>query len=946
MNNQFSNKFFGGKHPQQKSFDYAKESGNKFFIAKDVIYNDNGKNRVIKNYASFKDINEWFEFESKLETENKFYYEQMIDERIEMYDIDGDNNNQIFRTEEDGLSRPVTDEEFIDEFIDARLDFNDTHYSHIPLSRNNFIIKKTDDPKGIKRSFHILIRNGMKFKSTDDNKRFAKEFASYCKDTYKVKIDSSIYSQNRVIRCLGHHKRGQPNRFSYRLKDFSLFNETCNRKLFYCTYLEGHEKPYEFKTIETIKTKEEQEDDEANEMFKTAYKVNIKNDTNRYTINNLVKLILETINNKSSPICDEEFPDKLNYCNWYKLVLTVFNCIDRVGCMAQDPDTLRIPLENLPRDLYDEMFKYYRHNKEINADEYYKNLSEKTGFYKDLTISSLHYLARFNEKYKTLFASEIKEYNQFIKNKRFEKRLSRSLQLNTAVDNANKSQTDIVEAYTPPIKYIHEIHKLVSISNKKVYTKKYIEYIVNSIVCKLINGGKESMFCKDSYYCRNSQTTLENYSQVKYDSIISGGGALRIQVQVINEKYLDELKEYNKLNEKERKKLKMEEPSDFYEIMLADGAKPSIVENMNKLSRLKILNKPVFVPYLYKDEEMLKNYKDCLNLFMGFPHKVSSEINTDLYKNSKLRENLRKYLCNGDTEPKNFEYIEKHTAHMIQKPSELSLVCILMVGAQGTGKDLWMSLLSKIIGLEYYLDIGNMDSFFKNFNTNQKCKLLTKLNEISDKGSTKEKHDQLKHKITQPQIEIEPKGIDSFFVDHHSRYYGFSQNENIVIVEHTDRRFFMIKTNNDMANNLPYFAEIVKELGDIEMIKSCFNYYATLHIEGFVPMNFPSTQYKDEQKIQCLPNSFKFIYYIFFETEETEFSKSKDEIFSDYLSWCMKSNIKARNTQQNFIKDLHTFGLTDKVKKINGKSIRCINSTRQETEELFKKYLKNPSFKF
>ena len=191
-----------------------------------------------------------------------------------------------------------------------------------------------------------------------------------------------------------------------------------------------------------------------------------------------------------------------------------------------------------------------------------------------------------------------------------------------------------------------------------------------------------------------------------------------------------------------------------------------------------------------------------------------------MYKNSKIRENVRKYLCNGDVEPNNFDYIEKHTAHMIQKPSEQSPVCILMVGSQGTGKDLWTNLLSKIIGLEYYLDIGNK------------------------------------------------------------------------------------------------------------------------------PQNFPSTQYKDEQKIQCLTNSLKFFYYLFFETDEIEYSKTKDDVFADYISWCASCNIKLRQTKQNFIKDLHTFGLTDKIKKIDGKTVRCINTTKEETQELFKKYLKNTEFTF
>ena len=124
-----------------------------------------------------------------------------------------------------------------------------------------------------------------------------------------------------------------------------------------------------------------------------------------------------------------------------------------------------------------------------------------------------------------------------------------------------------------------------------------------------------------------------------------------------------------------------------------------------------------------------------------------------------------------------------------------------MSGKQGTGKDTWTTLLSKIIGIEYYLQISNVDAFFKNFNKSQECKLLTKINELSDKGSHFEKHNELKEKITATHVTIEPKGFDSYTIDHISRYYAFSNKENILIVEESDRRFLMIKTNNEMANN-------------------------------------------------------------------------------------------------------------------------------------------------
>ena len=92
----------------------------------------------------------------------------------------------------------------------------------------------------------------------------------------------------------------------------------------------------------------------------------------------------------------------------------------------------------------------------------------------------------------------------------------------------------------------------------------------------------------------------------------------------------------------------------------------------------------------------------------------------------------------------------------------------------------------------------------KNFNSSIAKKLLTKVNEISDKGVHIDKHDQLKEKITCKYLTIEPKGFDSYQLDHVSRYIGFTNKDNILNIEESDRRFMMIKTENDMANNIPY----------------------------------------------------------------------------------------------------------------------------------------------
>jgi hypothetical protein len=910
-------KFYKGKNSQLASFTENPDCN--FFIAQDYHYIHENIKKVSKHYACFNTINDFFEFESALPDNKKTCYETLKDERIEIYDIDGEYTSPIFQT---SSGEPASDQEIIAEFIDARLDFQEETYPEIKLHRNDFLIKKTDDPNNKKISFHFIVRNGFKFKDEKHLKTHTKKFNDYCKDIYKVKIDMSIYSKNRLIRCLGHHKLGQDKRFSYRYKEHSIYNENCNRKLFFASYLEGDEQYYP----DFVEIKKEVDED-----FVSAINLTHTQMPSDYTITCLVNLICETIDMSTSPICDEEITNKLNYDKWYRLVITVFNCCSD-DCTHDeghygDDTSVR---------LYKKLFQYYRHCKDIDEDKYYADLSSKKGEYTSLTINSLHYLARFNDKYKDRFEKEITEFNEKLKLLRYKRSLKQAL----------KSET----SNTYPINYISQMTTLHGITHNQHITLKHIESTVNKIISNITNGGENSIFCLDRYYCNNSKTTLETYKQTSFSKLISSSGALQIVIRYINITYEKDLQKYNKDFENstpaQQKKLIL--PKMYHQNILGQVLGAGVVADMLSHNKLTHYSRPVFIPHLHSTDKHLENYKDCLNLFLGFPFKTNN-VSPELYKNSLLRENLRKHLCNGDVEPANFTFIEQHTAHMLQKPYERADMAIIMTGSQGTGKDLWCTHLSKLIGLEYFLDVASISILFKDFNASQGRKLLIKMNEISDKGDNFDKHNQLKEKITATRTRVEPKGFDAYFIDNFARYYGFSQHDNVVVVENTDRRFFMIKTNNEKANNQEYFAKIVKESEDPEMLQSSFNYYATLDISDFNPRIFPNTDYREEQKIQSLPNDIKFFYYIFENNKETtidmKYTKSVSDIFLEYCSWCVENNIKMTNTKLNFSKDIKKLGITIIPRlQIGTQRVAGISITHQELEDVFKLYMKNDKF--
>jgi hypothetical protein len=238
----------------------------------------------------------------------------------------------------------------------------------------------------------------------------------------------------------------------------------------------------------------------------------------------------------------------------------------------------------------------------------------------------------------------------------------------------------------------------------------------------------------------------------------------------------------------------------------------------------------------------------------------------------------------------------------------------LFISIQGVGKDLFFQWLSKLIGVDYCLGYDNYANFFKDFNSEKERVLLTCLNEISDGGSSKDNamfrnHNHLKGVITGEKLRIEGKGKEAYRVNHYSRYIAFSQFENCVNVEHSDRRIMMIKCCSKFANNPTYFAPLVEYLNDVDNIRAAFVYFAHKDLISFDPRHFPTTELRKKQQENCLGTSLQFIknMWAYYELPEI-FRIQNDNLFMLYIDYCKKTNSNT-NTTKIFFKHIDDFGL-------------------------------------
>ena len=665
-----------------------------------------------------------------------------------------------------------------------------------------------------------------------------KEFCIYiAENNLPVVIDSSLYTKNKTLRLLHSHKSGQPQRIAERYENFNKGTTMGEAKLFCASYLQGDE--------EYI-TRTDDDEDKCEEVIAPIQDTPLPVQDGE--VKRLVDLIVEVIEDGKHSMCKDNFKNKICYIDWWHMSQAAINCSDEYN------QTL----------LFRKLYPLYRHNTESNFDKQFDSMVENKEKYSKLTIRTLHYHAKENPKYKELFPLHIKR-----------NALNASIyKYNKMVKNRNKRMKRSEELYK-------DIYNLKDLTKENLYLQDYKD-ILTRCISSVSNGPNPMFKILNTEYDDVSKKDTFKWETTNYKKLTQSGGHLNKIVNIINPDYIKEYTAYNRLLEKDPEAAsEMEVPTMTSHTYLGDeGTKGGIFRNMFMTGELNTYDKLVFKPYLHPGDVHVR--KQDLNGFQPFPFydalKEEEEISPEIYENSIYRKHIRDVLCNGDERV--FTYVEKYIAHMMQKPYERADVGLVFTGAQGVGKDMFGNCLNNLVGKEKSLILGSMEDLFRNFNKEQEGVLLTTLNEISDKGIHINKHDQLKHLITRKYVKIEMKGLESYEIPHLSRYLCFSNKENILKVEATERRFLMIKTNNSIANNHEYFKPLWEQIENVDFLKSMMKYYSTLDITNFIVRDLPNTQYKDEQKVLNLSNPLSFV-----------MDMCKDEL-EHKVKWDEEGNVK------------------------------------------------------
>lgn len=170
---------------------------------------------------------------------------------------------------------------------------------------------------------------------------------------------------------------------------------------------------------------------------------------------------------------------------------------------------------------------------------------------------------------------------------------------------------------------------------------------------------------------------------------------------------------------------------------------------------------------------------------------------------------LKEVLCSGNEE--HFEYLMTWFAHMVQKPEDKPGVAIVVKGKKGTGKSIVTERIwQKILG-DHYAQFSKSEEVTGRFNAHHRNKLLMVLEEAVWAGD-KQAEGTLKSLITDKKQTIEAKGVDAGISHSYCRLY-FNTNERRAVPATLDeRRYFILRTSSEYADNKKYFAALISEI--------------------------------------------------------------------------------------------------------------------------------------
>lgn len=355
-----------------------------------------------------------------------------------------------------------------------------------------------------------------------------------------------------------------------------------------------------------------------------------------------------------------------------------------------------------------------------------------------------------------------------------------------------------------------------------------------------------------------------------------------------------------------------------------------------------------FTPYFKEDP--LKNDKNSFNIFRGFLHKYDPNFVVDMSLVTPVLD-LIDILVEHD--PLCKEYLIKYFAHLIQFPGNKIPVGVVFTSLnQGTGKNTIIDFIGeKVIGEIFYNYTNNWEQFTSKFNSDMETCLLQCMDELSSSGAQFKEFNRLKSVLSQKTRRLELKRVNPIQVNDYTRYVFCSNNySNIVKVEAGDRRWFILNSDNSLANDTDYFDNFYKNVFNVVNGKHFYHYLANLDLSNWNYRKIPMTELKQSLMEKSLPQFLIFLISYYANKKPLEDCIVNDEddikliscVYDDFKQMFPKNQMNSRS----FAISLYKLNDGFKTSKIKHGNQKCINMNFEMIKQSIENFTKISPFPF
>jgi hypothetical protein len=278
-----------------------------------------------------------------------------------------------------------------------------------------------------------------------------------------------------------------------------------------------------------------------------------------------------------------------------------------------------------------------------------------------------------------------------------------------------------------------------------------------------------------------------------------------------------------------------------------------------------------------------------------------------------------KILCDNDDDV--FIYVCKWIGQMLAFPEIKPGVCITLISKEGAGKNALIKFLSNMMGSKKVFETTQPSrDVWGDFNSLMMNAYLVNLSELSKK-ETIQSSGKIKGLITDSALFINEKGLSQVEMVSYHRFLITTNNEDPIKSLRDDRRNLIIRSSDELIKNKLYFADLYKQIEDVNVLKTCYEYFIHLDdLNNFTSLIPPVVEYQNDiQDNTMCPIERWLIEYVTEQYDDNKIELLGRTAINIFMQWLSRNNIKYEINGPSFalrLKRMNLKGL-EKGRKTN-----------------------------